>query len=64
MHFKVVIAVKCIFKGLVGLCTLSSSLQNSHDTSHVEISLHRDFYPTMFLNTILSTAEISYKNYK
>ena len=29
--------IKCIFKGLVGLHMLSSSLQNSHDTRHVEI---------------------------
>ena len=40
--------------------TLSSLLQNSHDTNHVEISLYRDFHPTRFLNTTLSTAEISY----
>ena len=54
------LTIKCIFKGLVGLRTPSSSLQNSHDTSHVEISLYRDFHPTRFLNTTLSTAEISY----
>ena len=38
--------------------TPSSLLQNSHDTSHVKISLYWDFHPTRFLNTTLSTAEI------
>ena len=59
MHFKGV-NNKVHLQGLVGLRTPSSSLQNSHDTSHVEISFYRDFHPTRFLNTILSTAEIGY----
>ena len=50
--------IKCIFKGLVGLFIPNSSLRNSHDSRHVEISLCRAFRPTRFLNTIFQLLKL------
>jgi len=58
------ITVKCIFKGLVGLLTPSSSLQHLHDIRHVEISLGRVFCATRFFNTIFQLQKLVSKTYK
>ena len=50
--------IKCIFKGLVGLFIPNSSLQHSHDSRHVEISLCRAFRPTRFLNRIFQLLKL------
>ena len=54
----------CIFKRLVGLRTPSSSLQYSHDTRHVEITLCRAFHPTRLLNTIFWLQKLVSKMYR
>ena len=58
------LTLKCIFKGLAGLRTPSSSLQHSHDTRHVEISLCRVFSGTRFLNTIFQLQKLVSEAYK
>ena len=58
------LTIKCIFKGLVGLRTPSSSVQHSHDTRHVEISLCRVFCATRFLNTIFQLQKLVSKMYR
>ena len=46
------------------MCTHRSSLQHSHDTRHVEISLCRTFLPTRFLNTIFRLQKLVSKMYR
>jgi len=63
MHFKGV-NNEVHFKGLVGLRTLSSSLQCSHVTRHVEILLCKAFRAMRFLNTIFQLHKLVIKTYR
>ena len=53
-----------MYKRQVGWFVLSSSLQHSHDTRHVEISLCRAFRPMRVLNTIFQLQRLVSKTHR
>ena len=52
------LTIKCIFKRLVGVHTLGSWLQHSHDTRHV------DFFVQGFFTTIFQLQKLVSKTYR